>query len=109
MHFKSWDDISPPPNAAEQQLKAAAEAGVLCELGPRDQIPEEPANWQTLTAAQEARHIRAEVLRLILLNGDGCDVTKRSVAMFGAYISGSLDLTNCIIPGNLLLYNCPLE
>jgi hypothetical protein len=109
MHFKSWNDISPPPNAAEQQLKAAAEAGVLCELGPRDQIPEEPANWQTLTAAQEARHIRAEVLRLILLNGDGCDVTKRSVAMFGAYISGTLDLVTCNVPSDLLLHHCRLE
>ncbi|MDF9303614.1 hypothetical protein P5P81_14290 [Tritonibacter mobilis] len=109
MHFKSWDDISPPPNAAEQQLKAAAEAGEFCELGPRDQIPEEPANWQTLTAAQEARHIRAEVLRLILLNGDGCDTAAKGVVMRGAYISGSLDLTNCIIPGSLILYDCRLE
>jgi hypothetical protein len=109
MHFKSWDDISPPPNAAEQQLKAAAEAGEFCELGPRDQIPEEPANWQTLTAAQEARHIRAEVLRLILLNGDGCDTAAKGVVMRGAYISGSLDLANCIIPGSLILRGCRFE
>ncbi|WP_417838450.1 hypothetical protein [Tritonibacter scottomollicae] len=109
MHFKTWDDIAPPPNAAEQKLKAAAEAGEFCKLGPHDQIPEEPDDWSALTKAQEARHIRAEVLRLILLNSDGCDTTEEGVMMYGAYISGVLDLTNCTIPGNLLLDGCRFQ
>ncbi|PRZ50355.1 hypothetical protein [Tritonibacter scottomollicae] len=109
MHFKTWDDIAPPPNAAEQKLKAAAEAGYFCKLGPHDQIPEDPEDWQNLTEAQEARHIRAEVLRLILLNSDSCDTTEEGVMMNGAYISGVLDLTNCTIPGNLLLGGCRFQ
>ncbi|MFY1706025.1 hypothetical protein [Tritonibacter scottomollicae] len=109
MHFKSWDDITPPPNAAEQKLKAAAEAGGFCILGPDDQIPEEPADWQNLIEAQEARHIRAEVLRVILLNLDGCTTSEKGVMMDGAYISGCLDLTNCTVPGNLLLDGCRFQ
>lgn len=109
MHFKSWDDITPPPNAAEKKLKAAAETGVFCKLGPDDQIPEDPEDWQNLTEAQEARHIRAEVLRLILLNRKGCDTSEGGVMMDGAYISGSLSLSDCTISGNLLLHGCRFE
>lgn len=109
MHFKTWDDITPPPNAAEKKLKAAAEAGEFCELGPDDQIPEEPEDWQNLTKAQEARHIRAEVLRVILLNLDGCTTSEKGVMMDGACISGCLDLTNCTVPGNLLLDGCRFQ
>jgi len=109
MHFKTWDDIAPPPNAAEQKLKAAAEAGGVCKLGPDDQIPENPEDWQNLTAAQEARHIRAEVLRLILLNRDGCDVTEKGVAMVGAYISGLLNVVGCKVAYDLLLHSCRFE
>lgn len=109
MHFKPWDDIAPPPNAAEQKLKAAAEAGGVCKLGPDDQIPEDPEDWQNLTEAQEARHIRSEVLRLILLNRDGCNTSERGVMMDGAYISGFLNLNDCNILGNLLLHGCRFE
>ncbi|NIZ14566.1 hypothetical protein [Phaeobacter sp. HF9A] len=109
MHFKSWDDIDPPPNEAEQKLKAAAEAGEICILGPHDQIPEEPDDWSALTDAQETRHIRAEVLRLLLLNREGCDVTEEGVMLYGAYVSGPLALFNGTIPGNMLLHGCRFQ
>lgn len=109
MQFKTWHAIDPPPTPAELKLKTAAEAGVPCILGPHDQIPEEPQDWRALTAAQQARHIRAGVLRVILLGLDGCAPTEKGVLLDGAYISGTLDLTDCTIPGNLLLHGCRFE
>ncbi len=106
MQFKTWHAIDPPPTPAELELKAAAEAGEFCTLGPDDEIPEDLPDW---SAAPPDRLIRAEVLRVILLRLDGCTTTEKGLALVGAYISGTLDLTDCTIPGNLLLYDCRLE
>ena len=106
MQFKTWHDIDPPPTQAELKLKTAAETGVPCILGPDDEIPEDLPDW---SAAPPNRLIRAEVLRVILLGLDGCATTEKGVALKGAYISGILDLTDCTIPGNLLLHGCRFE
>ncbi len=106
MQFKTWHAIDPPPTLAEDKLKTAAEAGVPCILGPDDEIPEDLPDWST---APPNRLIRAEVLRVILLGLDGCATTEKGVLLGGAYVSGSLDLTDCTIRGKLVLHGCRFE
>lgn len=106
MQFKTWHAIDPPPTLAELKLKTAAEAGEFCTLGPGDEVPEDLPDWST---APPNRHIRAAVLRVILLRLECCAPTEKGVLLDGAYISGTLDLSDCTIPGNLLLRGCRFE
>lgn len=106
MQFKTWHAIDPAPTLAELKLKTAAEAGVPCILGPHDEIPEDLPDWST---APPNRLIRAEVLRVILLRLEGCAPTDSGVLLDGAYISGTLDLADCTIPGMVVLRGCRFE
>ena len=104
--FKSWDEIEPTATEAEWKLKEAVEAGDVCVLGTGD-LPPEPDDWSSLPTD---RHIRADVLRFLLLGGcKACRVTELGVALAGAFVSGELNLTDCEVPNNVLLQNCRFQ
>jgi uncharacterized protein YjbI with pentapeptide repeats len=99
-YFKSWEEIEnfeDGPTEAEEELKTALEDGDVCNLGPADKIPAEPDNWSKL---DDARHIRADVLRFFLVHAKagGLQPHERGLRLNGAYISGRLDLNNCTVP-----------
>ncbi len=106
MRFTSWAEIVDTATKAERALKDAAEAGEPCVLGPLDHIPPAPNNWQTLAPTH---HIRAEVLRFILLSEQGGGITEKGLMLGGAYISGRLSLTDCTIPHKLVLMGCRFQ
>lgn len=108
--FKSWDEIEETieggPTEAESKLKTAVEAGEFCVLGTGD-LPPEPDDWSSLPTD---RHIRADVLRFFLLGGgQDCPATEFGVGLEDALISGTLDLMDCEITGNMLLNNCMFQ
>ncbi|WP_281708203.1 hypothetical protein, partial [Phaeobacter italicus] len=109
--FKSWDEIEETieggPTEAERTLKAAVEAGKPCQCGPEGKTPPEPEDWSSLPTD---RHIRADVLRFFLLGGcKACSATELGVGLENALISGTLDLMDCEITGNMLLNNCMFQ
>ncbi|WOI31512.1 hypothetical protein R1T40_11075 [Tritonibacter scottomollicae] len=112
MRFQSWDEIEEygdGPTIAERKLKAAAEVGEFCELGPDDQIPTEPADWDNLNTEHEAKHIRAEVLSWVLESQNTPANKKQLVAIDGAYVSGSLNVAGSNIQYELQLYGCRFQ
>ncbi|WP_271881862.1 hypothetical protein, partial [Phaeobacter italicus] len=105
--FKSWDEIEPTATEAEWKLKEAVEAGEFCRCGAGGQTPPEPDDWSNLPSD---RHIRADVLRFFLLGGgQDCPATEFGVGLEDALISGTLDLMDCEIAGNMLLNNCMFQ
>ena len=106
-YYRHWKEIK-DPTQAERDLKAALEGGWPCELGPADQIPPEPDDWNTLPSN---RHIRADVLRFLLVhaNQGGVQPHERGLMLHGAYISGLLDLSYCNIPLRTALRGCRFQ
>ncbi|WP_282096307.1 hypothetical protein [Epibacterium ulvae] len=102
MRYSSWDEIE-NLTAAELELKRCAEKGIPCKLGAHDEIPPEPVDW---TQLEDNRHIRAEVLRCIILRKPGCNTTEKGVDLKNAYISGQLDLSNCEVQHPFVLDHC---
>ncbi|MEC8015011.1 MAG: hypothetical protein VX203_03065 [Pseudomonadota bacterium] len=107
--FKSWDEIEPTATEAEWKLKEAVEAGYVCRLGTGD-LPPEPEQPDDWSDPPSDRHIRADVLRFFLLGGcKACSATELGVVLEDALISGTLDLIDCEITGNMLLNNCMFQ
>ncbi len=85
------------PTPAERQLVAACQVGEVCWLG----------DGERPTEADPARTIRADLLRTLILGGDtGCVVDTNGVRLWGAWITGPLDLSFARANGETLLANC---
>ncbi|WP_300062470.1 hypothetical protein [uncultured Roseobacter sp.] len=79
------DDHLGGPTPAEEKLMAHCAEGTFCQLGDGT-LPNEGS-------PDPARHIRADVLRYLLLGGCGaCKVTKVGVWASGAHITEQLDI-----------------
>ncbi|MGC3936360.1 hypothetical protein ACOTTU_00990 [Roseobacter sp. EG26] len=79
---KDIDDLLGGPTEAEEKLLTACMAGESCALGglPR--------------ADDATREVRAEVLRYLILGGcEACHVHGWGVRLYGACVSGTLDLS----------------
>jgi len=103
VRYSSWDEIESTATWAERELKRCAEAGEPCKLGPHDKIPREPADW---TRLDENRHIRADVLRFLILSDT---TTVKGIMLEGAYISRTLDLNDCTILHKCMFFGCRSE
>ncbi|SCZ68724.1 hypothetical protein SAMN04488118_10877 [Epibacterium ulvae] len=102
MRYSSWKQIK-DATPAERKLKDCAEAGEPCELGPHDKIPREPTDW---AKPDENRHIRADVLRFLILSDT---TTEKGIMIEGGYISDALDLSDCTIPRKCMFFGCRFE
>ena len=88
------------PTKAEQKLIAACQAGEPCVLGLGD-VPTQPS---------PARTIRADILRYLLLGGcESCPVDGRGVNLWGAYITGKLELDFATVKGATQLRDCHFD
>ncbi|WP_282077912.1 hypothetical protein [Epibacterium ulvae] len=103
MRYSSWDEIEPTATPAERELKACAEAGEPCKLGPDDKIPSQPKDWDTI---DPDCYIRADVLRFLILSDT---TTEKGVMLGGAYISGTLDLMDCEIAHKIVFVGCQFQ
>ncbi|KIC13426.1 hypothetical protein, partial [Leisingera sp. ANG-DT] len=104
--FTSWAEIEPYATPAERQLKDRVTKGWSCILDGGD-LPDTPDDWSAL---DPARHVRADILRFFLLGGcTDCPATELGVRLGGALVTGTLSLTNCDIPSNMLLHNCRFQ
>ncbi|MBU2937069.1 MULTISPECIES: pentapeptide repeat-containing protein [Pacificibacter] len=106
--FESWDEIDAYYQGgltlAEQKLKIALATGAPCTLGD---LPNKPVDW---SKPDPTRHIRADVLRYALTRPFGADdATEFGVSLYGAAISGELDLIDCTIHGNASLRQCRFQ
>lgn len=73
------------PTPAEEHLLEAVQAGEVCFLGDRKLPPED---------ADPDRTIRADVLRYLILGGcEACRVQGWGVQLWGARVTGALDLS----------------
>ncbi|UTS79580.1 hypothetical protein [Phaeobacter piscinae] len=108
--FESWEEIEKTieggPTEAEWKLKAAVEAGKPCQCGPDGITPPEPENWSRLPSD---RHIRADVLRFLVLDRKQQHITEVGIQLTGAYVSGVVTLFDCKIPHNFMLSACCFE
>ncbi len=122
VYFKDWDDIDAYQDPrfdikgltpAEQELKDAVASGEPCILAnnnpqkPADYLPEKPSDWDT---PDDTRHIRADVLRFVLLQklAHG-EMTEFGTQLFGALISGKLNLNDATVPTLCGLIACQFE
>ncbi|WP_282092679.1 hypothetical protein [Epibacterium ulvae] len=100
MGYSSWAEIEPTATPAERQLKACAEAGEPCVLGPYGSPPPAPEDWKAL---DPTRHIRANVLQFIVLSQI---TTKKGIQLTGADIVEPIDFESAKIPFSCTFKNC---
>lgn len=89
----------PNPTAAEEQLLRECKTGEVTELGTSP--PDTPT---------DATQIRAELLRYLILGGckEYCP-DESGVRVFGAYVTGMLDLSFCTAKSATVLRSCRFE
>lgn len=89
-----------PLTRAEQVLVAELASGVFDRLG--EGVPAADAG--------EERLVRAELLRFLLVGGEGAPrLHEKGLRLSGALIRGSLDLEGCRIPRDVALSDCRFE
>lgn len=94
-----WLDDLSPLNSAEMALVDACKRGKLWE----------PAGWggERPTEATQANTIRANVIRFLLLGGDtGHPVHEEGVMLYGAWITGELNLHQARCAARLYARGC---
>ncbi len=102
-HIRTWADIEALEDGlteAEEKLIEAARAGETCVLGL--EVPPEVTEGNP----DGTVHIRAPVLRYVLLGG--CDAKKTDpagVSIFGAHVTGELDVSNLKLTGEMFIVN----
>ncbi len=85
---------------AERVLIDGLDSGALDRLGPGG-LPE---------AGDEARRVRADLLRYLLLGGPGAPrLHEKGIRLSGAWIVGPLDLEGCRVPRDIGLLDCLFE
>ena len=117
--FKSWSEAEKKLGKltqAETELKKAIKSGTarVSEkfTGYEDEqilrcLPEAPNDWQNLDTDL---HIRADVLRMVLcLDVDEEGMTELGTSIYGALISGTLNLEYCDIKTLTFLRACRFE
>lgn len=103
--IRSVDEFLDPkhgfnPTPAERALIAACRAGEKCRLGDGTR-PEEDS---------EARRVRAELIRLLILGGtEACGLDGSGVFLFGAFVSGHLEIHSAARLNSLVLVNTLFE
>ena len=88
-----------PLSAAETKVVAYLSLGDFDRLG--DGLRPE--------AADPARVVRAELLRLLILGSEGHRSHEKGLRLSGAWITGILDLEGCRIPRDIGLKDCHFE
>lgn len=85
------------PTPAERALIEACRAGEKCRLGDGTRPKED----------SEARRVRAELIRLLILGGtEACGLDGSEVWLEGAWVTGVLDLRSMQSRGRLVLGRC---
>jgi hypothetical protein len=85
---------------AERVLIDGLDSGALDRLGPGG-LPE---------AGDEARRVRADLVRYLLLGGPGAPpLHEKGLRLSGAWIVGPLDLEGCRVPRDIGLLDCRFE
>lgn len=102
----SWAEFEPKATEAEKQLKEAVESNKICKLGPKDQIPPRPIDW---LSPESSIHVRAEVIRFLITDGNGIVQTEAGLKLQGACISGKLDLSDAVILRMVSLWGCRFQ
>ncbi|MFT4716400.1 MAG: sRNA-binding regulator protein Hfq [Paracoccaceae bacterium] len=97
-HIRKIEDFD-SPNVAELALIAACKAGEFCYLGDGE-LPEQ---------GDKSREIRADLLRFLILGGCPDCVVSEGVELFGALITGTLDLSFRQASGPINLSRCRFE
>ena len=88
-----------PLSVAEKTILDEAAAGGLAEIGETRPETESDAN-----------RVRADFLRFLALGGDDeAPVHEKGLQVQGAWITGTLDLSNAEIAGGLVLAKCQFE
>lgn len=109
MRIRCWADLQAfwkdngGPTEAETKLIAHCKAGTGCALGDGTR-PELPAAGET---PDPSRHIRAEVLRYLIVGGcKDCAVDEIGVQLMGACVTGRLNLSMAKARGQTTLIHC---
>jgi hypothetical protein len=109
VYFKDWAEIKDHYGSltpAEEKLKAAVAKGEPCLLG-NGKLPEDPKDWSN---PDPTRHIRADVLRFVLLQKvKHGEMTEFGTQIYGALITGTLHLDAATIPTLCGLIACRFE
>lgn len=122
VYFKDWADIESHYDerfdltgltSAEQELKDAVASGEAFVPDGSDSekiakcLPPKPENW---SKPDPTRHIRADVLRFVLLQQvEHGEMTEAGTRLLGAQITGALDLSHATIPTYCGLQACQFE
>ncbi|MBN8506748.1 MAG: hypothetical protein J0L58_19955 [Burkholderiales bacterium] len=98
-HGRSLSDFLPLVSKAEERLLAACREGERARLGAT--VP---------TAPTDDTRVRAGFLRFLLLGGDErAPVHEHGVRLYGAWVSGTLDLGGCFVPSSVALVQSHFE
>lgn len=106
MHvITNWADIEAhylPLTEAEEELKAACSEGHKCHLGDGKLPP--------ISAPALDREIRAPILRFFILGGcPDCPAIGEGVRLYGAHITGQLNLSFASAKGTAQLISCRFD
>lgn len=120
VYFKDWADIKSHYDKhfgitgltpAEQELKDAVASGQICDFSPNlpteNALPPKPKDWNK---PDKTRHIRADVLRFVLLQTVRYgEMTEFGTRLVGAQITGMLFLERATVPEVCGLFACHFE
>ena len=102
-HIRTWEELQARElTPAEEQLIEACKKGEPCVLGGGE--------LQPVGTPDPSRHIRADVLRYLILGGcDDCIVDDIGVWVIGAHVTGTLDLDFITTRGAIRMPNSRFE
>ena len=102
-HIRTWKELQKlGTTPAEDQLIEACKKGGFCQLEDGE-LPREGS-------PAPSRHIRADVLRYLILGGcAGCKVDDIGVWIKGAHVTGTLDLDFTTARGAIRMHNSRFE